>query len=191
MNRSISKALYTATMTLTAISLAAAPASAASPAAGTSLGSFNDFEAQNVSPFDPLPQCAVNTKDAILTLDNTAIAGALAGGGPTTTAIITIPLETLYFNPAGTFQDAGCTVPAYGPTGLSASIVVKEGSSTGTTLCSGTAQYGRAGEVGLVTASCGPYMLVFDGAQQPCFPETPFDPCAAPLKEWVGTYGQV
>lgn len=191
MNRGIKRIFCTAPVVLAALGLAVGPAGAASPAAGTSLGEFNDFQATNVSPLAPLPQCAVNDQAATLTLGNVAAVGTMAGAtGPNTTATIKIPRRTMYFNPVGTFQDAMCSVPAFGPTGLSASITVKVGA---TTLCSGTAQYGRAGEVGLVLATCGAYTLVFEGAQQPCFPDAPFpvDPCDPPSREWIGTWEQV
>lgn len=134
-----------------------------------------------------MPLCIGNATDAVLTLENT---GSLAGG-TNPTAIITIPAGNLFFNPVGTFTDATCTVPAFGPTGAPATIEVRSGS---TTLCTGAAQYGREGEVGLVTGTCTgggvTYTLVFDGAQQPCFPGAPFDPCAL-APEWVGTYEQI
>lgn len=179
MRRSITKTLYTTTMTLAALGLAVAPASASSSSAGTSTGLFNDFMAENVSPLDPLPQCAVNKQTATLTLNNTPAGGSAVAS----VATVTIPAGKLFFNPAGTFTDGSCTIPGL----VAATLTV-----TGAGACTrGTAQYGREGEVGLVTGSCGGHTWVFEGAQQPCFPDGPFpDPCAV-VDEWIGTYQQI
>ena len=181
MRQSIKKTVYATTMTLAALGLTVAPAGASSSSAGTSTGSCNDVMAVNVSPLAPLPQCAVNILTATLTLDNKP-AGSTAVAS---VATVTIPAGTLFFNPAGTFMDSLCTIP--GP--VSATLKV-----TGAGACTGgpgAASYGREGEVGLVTGSCGGHTWVFEGAQQPCFPDGPFpDPCAV-VDEWVGTYQQI
>lgn len=191
MKLTIRTTLSAVALGLSALGLAAAPAIAA-PAAGTTTGYFNAYGTVDVSPLAPLPLCVKNTEPAILTLNNVGVLGSLAGAADAnTTATITIPAETLFYNPAGTFTDATCTVPAFGPTGVSGAMVVTSGAGS-TDLCggTGTAQYGRASEVGLVLGSCAGSTIVFDGAQQPCFPGAPFDPCAL-VPEWVGTYEQL
>lgn len=191
MKRRIRATLCGAALAFSALGLAAPPAIAA-PAAGTSTGFFNAYDTVDVSPLAPLPLCVMNTSPAVLTLNNVALLGNLAGAADAnTTATITMAAGTLFYNPAGTFTDASCTVPAIGPTGAPASMKVTSGTSS-TDLCggSGTATYGRASEVGLVLGSCAGSTIVFDGAQQPCLTGAPFDPCVL-VGEWIGTYEQI
>lgn len=179
MKRSIKKTLYAATLTLTGVGLAVVPANASSSSAGTSEGGFNEYDQVDYSAAPPLPLCIGNASEAILTLDNVdAITGAA------TTATIKIAAGQLFFNPVGTFTDSSCTIPGLAPATLQVS---------GAVTCAGepgSASYGREGELGLVTGSCGDHTWVFEGSQQPCFPGAPFDPCAIG-SEWVGTYEQI
>lgn len=183
--------------------------------AGAGSGEFTTFSTNDRDITSP-PLCLEVTA-AVLELHNTGTYTATSLSGRSTYvgrshAVITAQAD-YYFNPAGTFADNQCIVPATVPVSI---VVNEEGTNPGDVFCTGSGTYNRTVENAEVvgTGSCdvtegttlrqttAPTVLTFEGLQQPCFPEgpPPVDPCQSEdtdgngtddvFTEWVGTYSE-